>query len=172
MRIQTLFEGLKYVLNVYYARHYSGRRRRYDKARACLDTVFSLEDDPPHRLIAFDAVLMTLERRHEEARERYRECLAALPEVLSLDETYVSLYCRLHLAIYDDNRYYEELEELREKAADLNVGAASKFLIPVVSKSQLAEIFGDRKRPDPTFKVKDDRAIHSRVYYSPSFKVR
>ena len=165
MRIQTLFEGLKYVLNVYYARYHCRRSRRYEKARACLDTALSLEDDPPHSLIAFDAELMSLESRHDEAIDRYRECLAALPEVLSPDETYVSLFCRLRLAIYNDNRYYEELEELREKAADLDAGAASKFLLPVASRSKLAEICGHRIPLDRTFKLKDRPAKASRVFY-------
>lgn len=169
MRIQTLFEGLQYVLNVYYAHHHRRRSRRYEKARACLDTALSLEDDPPHSLIAFDAELMSVESRHDEAIDRYRECLAALPEVLSSDENYVSLFCKLRLAIYDDNLYYEELEELREKAADLDAGAASKFLLPNVSKSKLAEICGHRIPLDRTFKLKDLSARGSRVFYRARF---
>lgn len=157
------------MLNVYLARYYKGRSRRYEKARVCLDIALSLEDDPPHELMAFDASLMTQEGRHEEARDRYRECLAVLPELLSPDETYVSLFCKLQLAIYDNNRYYEELEELREKAANLDVGGASKYLLPLASKSKLLEICGHRVPSDQTFKLKDRPTRASRVYYRARF---
>lgn len=90
---------------------------------------------------------------------------------MSLDETYVSLFCRLQLAKYDDNYYYEDLEDLREKAANLDVRGSPKFFLPLTSESLLKEYFGNRKPLDPTFKVKDRPAITTRVHYSSSFKV-
>lgn len=168
MRIQTLFEGLKHVLNVGRSRYYSNRGRN-EKARAWLDTALSLEDDPLLELIAYDATLMVVEGRHEEARDRYRECLAVLPELLSPNETYVSLFCKLRLAVYDENRHYEELEELWEQADNLGVGGVSKFLLPLGSKSVLLENCGHRIPLDRTFKLKDCPAKASRVFYRARF---
>lgn len=170
MRIQTLIKELKFDLNAVRARVHSSRRR-VEKARARLDAALSLEDDPPHYLLAFDAKLMAQESRHEEARDRYRECLAVLPEVLSLEETYVSLYCRLGLGVYDNNCFYEELEELRENAANLGVRGSPKYFLPIVSKSLLLEVCGHRIPLDQTFKVKNGPAKPSRAYYRAKFKV-
>ena len=168
MRNQTLFKELKFELNAGLARYHSSRRR-IKKARARLDAALSLEDDPPHYLLAFDAKLMCLEDRHEEARDRYRECLAVLPEALSMEETYVSLYCRLQLKLYDNNCFYEELEKLRENAANLGVRGSPRFYLPIGSKSLLRELCGHRIPLDQTFRVKNGPAKPSHVYYRAKF---
>ncbi|MEP2102065.1 MAG: hypothetical protein ABJP02_11210 [Parasphingorhabdus sp.] len=130
-----------------------------------MDAAFSLCDDPPYYLLAYDAKLMCLEGRHEEARDRYRECLAGLPEVLSLEETYVSLYCRLNLGLYDKNCSYEELEELRQKAANLGDRGLPQYHLRFPSKSLLTEQYGSRVPLDQTIKVKNSPVKPSRVYY-------
>ncbi len=164
MQIHALIKELKFELNSALARYHSSRRRD-KKARACLDAAFSLCDDPPHYLLAYDAKLMCLEDRHEEARDRYRECLAALPEVLNSENAYVSLFCRLKLGFYDQNCSYEELEELREEAVKLGVRGSPKYYLPFPSKSLLMEHYGSRIPLDQTFKVKNRPAKASRVYY-------
>ena len=130
-----------------------------------MDTALSLEIDPSYLLIAHDAVLMTLENRHGESRNRHRECLAMLPKSMDLEETYVSLFCRLHLVMYDDNRYYEELEELREKADKIGARWSLKRSLRFPSKSLLLEICGHRIPLDQKFKLIDRKTKPSRMYY-------
>lgn len=143
MRVQKLIRDLKFELNAALSRYHSSRGQ-FKKARACLDIAFSYRDDPPHYLLAHDANLMVQENRHEEARERYRMCLAMLPEILSSEEGYVSLYCKLKLGFYDKNCGYEELEKLWENAANLSVRGSPKHYLPIGSKSLLLQHYGNR----------------------------
>jgi len=169
---QMLLKELKFAsfaVNSCLARYHSGRGRK-ERARVRLDKALSLEDYPPPYLLAFDANLMGKENRHEESRNRYRECLAVLPQTLSLEETYVSLYCRLGLGIYDKNCFYDELEELRETADNLDVRGSPRYFLPIISESLFLEVCGNRKPPKPAFKTKGCPTKTTRVSYNPSFK--
>ncbi|MEP3226549.1 MAG: hypothetical protein ABJO01_11280 [Parasphingorhabdus sp.] len=134
-----------------------------------MNAALTLEDDPPHYLLAFDASLMVQESRHEEAKDRYRECLARLPDILGAEESYVSLYCRLMLGLYDENCLYEELEELHQNATSLGVGGTTKYFLPIGSKSLLLDHYGNRTLSEKPFNWQTDPTIPSQVQYSPSF---
>lgn len=134
-----------------------------------MDVALALEDDPPHYLVAFGANLMVQESRHEEAKDRYRECLAMLPDILDAEESYVSLYCRLKLGLYDENCCYAELEELHQNAASLGVGGTTKYFLPIGSKSLLLEHYGNRTLSDKPSNWQADPTIPSQVQYSTSF---
>ena len=144
-------------------------RQKVEKARQYLDEALAEEQNIPPYVLAYDARLMTQEDRHFEARDRLRECLNALPKVASMEETYVSHYCRLMMAIYDINCGYEELEEMRQKTASLDADWHTKLYLPIGSKSRLFEQCGYRNPTDQMFRVKNGPTKPSRVYYRADF---
>ena len=131
-----------------------------------------MKDQAPHYLLAFDAYLMIGEDRHQEARNRFRECLTVLPEDMDSEATYVSLCCKLWLSMYNENCNYFELEQLRESASHLDVRGSPKYFLRIPSKSQLLKEFGNRQPLDFPGKGKSTPIKANRVYYGAGFNVR
>ncbi len=168
MGFLSFVNELRFDFNCVRAKIHSGRGR-IDRARERIDAAFALEEDPPHYLLAFDARLMMQEGRHKEVLTRLRECFAILQEDMDLEEHYVRLHCRLMVGLYDPECGYEELEELRVKAANLKVSGAVKYLLPVISKSSFLKLFVDKTPLDQKFSWKSGPVIPSLIEYDASF---
>lgn len=92
------------------------RASKLTAARKKLDAVLSRSKIDFDFIVAFDALMMVMEDRHDEARNRFRECLEGLPSERNNDEEYISLFCRFYLSSYAKN---PNVDELRESAIGL-----------------------------------------------------
>lgn len=168
---QTLANELRQLFNLFLAWDHN-RKGRLERARNRLDAALSLISPLPRYLIAFDAILMVREDRHEEARRRFRMCLAILPKVMNSEDEYVSLFCRLWLSMYDADCSYDEIEQLRQKVASLDVGGLPKHFLRIPRKEALRAEFGQRGLREPSPEMKGSVTGAPTISYGAGFNVR
>lgn len=89
---------------------------KLESARAKLDQVLARSGHHFDFIVAFDAFVMVVEDRPNEAKMRFKECLESLPARRTADEDYIALYCEFFLSAYSGST---ELDAIRTSAMDL-----------------------------------------------------
>ena len=98
-------------------------------------------DDYPFMLV-FDAALMFVEERNDEARERISDCLEALPDGDTPDTKYVTLFCRVLQTLHVDYEWRAALKEAEQLEVDPLIKAFLKF----PSEERVSEIVREERR--------------------------
>lgn len=147
------------------------KKGNLQEARMLLDEAFSVaQDGVPSRILAYDARLMVLEGRHEEAQDRLLECLESLPEDRDADAEYIYLYCKLQLSIYDARCSYPELEALRESAAILRLdqlrSRTNQLVLPLPSRQVFEGLLGYRRHIPTTDETQNSLTRPAKVNFN------
>ena len=104
----------------YYCKNDISRSRLY------LDKVLGIRDQDYEFIIAFDALVIGSEDRHEDSLERFRECRTVLENKSDPDSQYVKLFCQFYECLGAQGR---SCEKYMDKALSLKTGKiVRKFL--------------------------------------------
>ena len=108
---------------------------------------------------------MVGEDRLQEARDRFAECFETAKLGQSADDDYVTKYCQLWLAIYDEKVGYEEIRSAAEKrnAAWSNASGIVRTYLPRTSLDSLEESCGHRQ-PSNTYEWRQSAPLTSVVF--------
>ena len=108
-------------------------------ARSKLDYVLLHKRESFPFILAYDALLMILEDRHEEARQRFKECLGRSHSGLDANEAYIDRFCEFHLASYNQE---PSLTSIRSRALQLGAKKQTKKFLRFPSEEAIGTIPG------------------------------
>lgn len=103
-------------------------------ARTKLDYVLRHKPESFPFILAYDALLMMQEDRHEEARQRFKECLGRYRSGSNANETYIDRFCEFHLASYNEE---PNLASIRASALQLSAKAQTKKFLRFPSEEAI-----------------------------------
>lgn len=128
------------------------RKGKVGRARKRLGMALASTAKPAPFILAFDGIVMVGEDRLDLARARFSECLRIAKPEESADDDYVAKFCRLWLAISDENVGFEEIKSAAEEqnAAWSQASKLMQMYLPRSPIDSLKEICGHRipKVPD------------------------
>ena len=104
------------------------------KARIHLDRALSRAAGEFIFIAAYDARLMTFERRPLQAYQRYQEVFETIPRDGVKENVYVSLYAQFFIQVYEGRK---GLQVIKDAAEDLGVSMAIKQFIPFPSDQKI-----------------------------------
>lgn len=95
-----------YTMHVGAARWFHARKS-LDKALRHFDLAFALRSTV--LLMVYRAILSSAQGRHTDARNKFADAVAQLPEAPQRDRKFLEAYCRFYLAAYDVEDGFETI---------------------------------------------------------------
>ena len=89
------------------------------RSRLYLDKVLGIQDQDYDFIIAFDALVIGSEDRHEDSLKRFRECRTVLENKSDPDNQYVKLFCQFFECVGAQGG---NCEKYKNKALSLKTG--------------------------------------------------
>ncbi|MDP4539942.1 hypothetical protein Q9K01_09925 [Qipengyuania sp. DY56-A-20] len=122
------------------------QKEKMGRARKRLDMALASTPKPAPFILAFDGLVMVGEDRLDFARTRLSECLRVVKPEESADDDYVAKFCRLWLAISDENVGFDEIKSAakEQNAAWSQASKLVQIYLPRSPIDALEEICGHR----------------------------
>ncbi|MEL1251696.1 hypothetical protein [Aurantiacibacter gilvus] len=121
---------------------YQFDRGKLAAARNWMDRALATGCNQLPIILANDAILLLLEDRLAESRERFAECVAALPVEKDANHHYVDCFCRFYIAALSGKASQDELLTLSEHASSVQAEEWILRRLRFPSAESIAEQFG------------------------------
>jgi len=96
------------------------------QSRRYLDKVLGVHDEDYDFLVAFDAMVMGFESRHDESLKRFRECRILWEEYSDPDSQYIVLFCQYWECILVEGG---NCEKFKNQALSLDTGKRVRMFL-------------------------------------------
>lgn len=117
---------------------YFAKRAKVTEARAALDLARArLDRKNPEFLEAFDARILMMEGRGDEARDKLSHSIDAMQSRSDHNAQYISLYCEHFLRLYDRN---SSAREIKSEAGRLSPGGYLPAFLPFFNDDALSRV--------------------------------
>lgn len=102
------------------------KRDKVSRSRQYLDKVLGVHAEDYDFLVAFDAIVMSAECRHEDSLKRFRECMTLLDKKSDPDSRYIKLFCQYYACLYVEGG---NCEQFRDQALSLDTGKRVRMFL-------------------------------------------
>lgn len=96
------------------------------QSRQYLDKVLGVHDEDYDFIVAFDAMVLGFESRHDEALRRFKEARILLKENSDPDSRYIVLFCQYWECILVEGR---NCEKFKDEALSLDTGKRVRMFL-------------------------------------------
>tara|TARA_R110000850_G_scaffold252672_1_gene377821 strand:+ start:178 stop:543 length:366 start_codon:yes stop_codon:yes gene_type:complete len=96
------------------------------QSRQYLDKVLGVRDEDYDFIVAFDAMVMGFESRHDEALRRFKEARTLLEKYSDTDSQYIKLFCRYYECILVEGG---NCDKIKDQALSLKAGKSVRMFL-------------------------------------------
>ena len=116
---------------------YHVKRNKPHSARKYLNKAFGELEEKVNFVPAYNARILMMEGRHQEARERLYSIIQKVADESVADKKYILKYFQFHLALYEKN---EAVRAFKSEAINLNCSGSVKNFLPFFSDDAISRI--------------------------------
>ena len=123
---------MRMFISLYYA-----KRNKPDLSRSHLNSIIGALKDKIDFLTAYNARILMMEGRHQEARECLKSIVQKFSDTSDIDKLYILKYSQFHLALYEKDKV---ARELKSEAIKLNPRGSVRNFLPFFSDAAISRI--------------------------------